>query len=299
MNSGAKNRPAASSFLSNTNWGAMNFIEFDDDVFVKFKELIYRESGIKLTDLKKALIQARLSKRLRFLGIPSYRDYYQYLIENYNEEKIEFINALTTNKTEFFREGRHFEFINDFCLPEFVSRGKKTIKIWSAGCSTGEEAYSIAITMREYFGQGKSPEIKILATDIDTNVLGKAYSGMYTLDQVRDVNADLLKKYFLRGTGDNEGFFRVKDDIRNMILFRRLNLLDDPYPMKGPFDIIFCRNVIIYFDRPTQKDLFEKFYRYLDDDGYLFIGHSENLASVSSRFTALGHTMYRKSMLQL
>jgi chemotaxis protein methyltransferase CheR len=277
----------------------MNFIEFDDDVFIKFKELIYQEAGIKLTDLKKALIQARLSKRLRFLGIPSYRDYYRYLIDNYNDEKIEFINAITTNKTEFFREGKHFEFMRDFCLPEFDSRGKKTIKIWSAGCSTGEEAYSIAITLREYYPAGKSPEIKILATDIDTNVLEKAFTGVYTLEQVKDIDVSVMKKYFLRGTGDNEGLFRVKDEIRNMILFRRLNLLDDAYPMKGKFDIMFCRNVIIYFDRPTQKDLFEKFSHYLDDDGYLFIGHSENLTSVSTRFTLQGHTIYRKSIMQL
>lgn len=299
MNSGAKNRLGASSSLNDNRRGAMNFIEFDDDVFVKFKELIYQEAGIKLTDLKKALIQARLSKRLRFLGIPSYRDYYEYLIENYNEEKIEFINAITTNKTEFFREGRHFEFIRDTCLPEFESRGKKTIKIWSAGCSTGEEAYSIAITLREYFDKGKSPEIKILATDIDTNVLEKAYNGVYTFEQIKEIDVPVLKKYFMRGRGDNEGFFKVKDEIRNLIVFRRLNLLDDAYPMKGKFDIIFCRNVIIYFDRPTQRDLFEKFYRYLDDEGYLFIGHSENLTSVSNRFTLLGHTIYRKSIMQL
>jgi chemotaxis protein methyltransferase CheR len=299
VNSGIKNRPDASSYLNDNHRTAMNFIEFDDDLFIKFKELIYQEAGIKLTDLKKALIQARLSKRLRYLGIPSYRDYYYYLIDHFTEEKIEFINAITTNKTEFFREGRHFEFIKDSCLPEFEIRGKKKIKIWSAGCSTGEEAYSIAITLREFYAGGRSPEIRILATDIDTNVLERAYSGLYTLEQVKDIDIALLKKYFKRGTGDNEGLFRVKDEIRDMILFRRLNLLDDTYPMKGKFDILFCRNVIIYFDRPTQKDLFEKFSRYLDEEGYLFIGHSENLTSVSNKFTLLGHTIYRKSILQL
>ena len=277
----------------------MNYIDFDDDLFIKFKELIYQEAGIKLTELKKALIQARLTKRLRHLGIPSYRDYYHYLIDHFSDEKIEFINAITTNKTEFFRENKHFEFIRDYCLPEFDGRGKQKIKIWSAGCSTGEEAYSIAITMREFYGGSASPQVRILATDIDTNVLEKAYSGVYTLDQVKDIDIALLKKYFKRGAGENEGLFRVKDEIRDMILFRRLNLLDESYPMKGKFDIIFCRNVIIYFDRPTQKELFEKFSRYLDDEGYLFIGHSENLTSVSNKFSLLGHTIYRKSILQL
>ncbi|MBP7735239.1 MAG: protein-glutamate O-methyltransferase [Spirochaetes bacterium] len=277
----------------------MNFIEFDDDVFIKFKELIYQEAGIKLTDLKKALIQARLSKRLRFLGLSSYRDYYNYLIDNYNEEKIEFINAITTNKTEFFREFKHFDYMRDNCFPDFIERGKKTIKIWSAGCSTGEEPYSIAITVKEFFGSAKTPEIKILATDIDTNVLEKAYAGMYTLEQVKDIDVSVLKKYFMRGTGGNEGLFKVKDEIRKMVTIRRLNLLEDAYPMKGKMDIIFCRNVIIYFDRPTQKVLFERFGRYLDDDGYLFIGHSENLTSITNRFTLLGHTIYRKSIMQL
>lgn len=299
MNSGTRDRRAVSSSSNKISQAAMNFIEFDDDVFIKFKELIYQEAGIKLTDLKKALIQARLSKRLRLLGLSSYRDYYQYLIDNYNDEKIEFINAITTNKTEFFREFKHFEYMRDYCLPDFQERGRKTIKIWSAGCSTGEEAYSIAITVREFFGFAKTPEIKILATDIDTNVLEKAYSGLYSLEQVKDIDVSVLKKYFMRGTGVNEGLFKVKDEIRKMVTIRRLNLLDGSYPMKGKMDIIFCRNVIIYFDRPTQKVLFERFSRYLDDDGYLFIGHSENLTSITNRFTLLGHTIYRKSIMQL
>lgn len=297
MNSGTRNRPDGSSSSNNGHRVVMNFIEFDDELFLKFKELIYQEAGIKLTDLKKALVQARLSKRLRCLGIPSYRDYYQYLVENFSDEKIEFINAITTNKTEFFREGSHFAFLTKQCLPELQSRGKKKITVWSAGCSTGEEAYSIAITIREYFAESPAPEVRILATDIDTNVLERALNGVYTFEQVKEIELPILKKYFMRGVGDNEGLFRVKDELRNMVLFRRLNLLDDAYPMKGRFDVIFCRNVIIYFDRPTQRTLFEKFSRYLDDQGYLFIGHSENLTSISNKFTLLGQTIYRKSFM--
>ena len=137
--------------------------------------------------------------------------------------------------------------------------------------------------------------MKILATDIDTSVLQKAEAGLYTCEQVKDIDLALLKKYFLRGTGENEGLFKVKDTLKNMVSFRRLNLLDDSYPMKGKFDIIFCRNVIIYFDRHIQRELFEKFNTCLRDDGYLFIGHSENIMGVSDRFTLLGHTIYRKT----
>jgi chemotaxis protein methyltransferase CheR len=275
------------------------FSGFDDEVFVKFKELIYREAGIKLTDLKKALIQARLSKRLRLLGLKSYQAYYEYLMEHFDQEKIEFINAITTNKTEFFRENRHFDFIRDRCLPDFESEGRKTIRIWSAGCSSGEEPYTIAITIREFYEGERLPDVKILATDIDTSVLEKAAAGVYTYDQVKDIDIAFLKKYFLRGTGDNAGYFKVKDSLKQMIMFRRLNLLDEMYPMKGRFDMIFCRNVIIYFDRPTQRVLFEKFNTCLSDDGYLFIGHSENITGVSDRFTLLGHTIYKKALLRL
>ncbi len=273
----------------------MIFTEFDDELFGAFKEIVYREAGIKLSDLKKALLKARLSKRLRALGLNSYREYHRYLMENYDDELIEFVNAITTNKTEFFREQRHFDYMREFCLPEFERRGKRELRIWSAGCSTGEEPYTIAMVLSEYFENRKGMDIKILATDIDTTVVGKGIAGVYPLEQVKDIEISILKKYFKRGSGDNEGLFMAKDCLKRMIQFRRLNLLDSGYPMKKKFDIIFCRNVIIYFDKRTQEKLFERLSDYLDEDGYLFIGHSENITGISNRFDLIGHTIYRRS----
>lgn len=265
-----------------------------DDEFNLIKDVIYRESGIRLTEMKKALVQARLMKRLRELKLPDYREYCHFLNNNYDREIINLINCITTNKTDFFREPKHFEFLQEVALPEFEHSGRKRITIWSAGCSTGAEPYTIAITLREYFAGRSMPEVKILATDIDTQVLRRGEEGIYSYNEVDTIDIELLRRYFKRGTGENEGFFKVKDSVQNMISFRRLNLLDDTYPMRGRFDIIFCRNVIIYFDTASRNRLFEKFHACLSDDGYLIMGHSETLAGMTTRFRFVGHTIYRK-----
>lgn len=271
----------------------INF-QLSDSDFEKFKELIYREAGIHLTEMKKALVQARLTKRIRALGLVSFSDYHRYLLENSEEEMVNFINSITTNKTEFFRESKHFEFINDFVLPNLEEKKVNRIRIWSAGCSTGEEPYTLAITVLEYFRDRALPDVKILATDIDTTVLEKGQRGIYREDQLVNMDRDLIQRYFLRGKGEDAGHYQVKDFVKRLVFFRRLNLQMDAYPMKGPFHMIFCRNVIIYFDKDTQKRLFERFYRYLDDDGYLFIGHSENISNLTNRFNLVGNTTYRK-----
>jgi len=270
-----------------------NYILEDHD-FNRLRDIVYKEAGIKLSDVKKILMQSRLMKRLRELRLDSFAEYYDYLIENYNEEKINFINLITTNKTDFFRENDHFEFMKNVLLPEYQRRGMKEIRIWSAGCSTGEEPYTIAMVISEFFGTSNPPEILILATDIDTQVLQKAKNGIYSEDHLATVDQKYLKKYFIPGTGENEGYYRVSDSLKELIYFRRLNLLQDEYPMKKQFDIIFCRNVIIYFDRETQKKLFAKFYHYLKDDGCLLIGHSENITSITNQFMLAGRTIYRK-----
>ena len=210
-----------------------------DDEFNLIKDVIYRESGIRLTEMKKALVQARLMKRLRELKLPDYREYCHFLTNNYDREIINLINCITTNKTDFFREPKHFEFLQEVALPELEHSGRKRITIWSAGCSTGAEPYTIAITLREYFAGRSMPEVKILATDIDTQVLRRGEEGIYSYNEVDTINIELLRRYFKRGTGENEGFFKVKDSVQNMISFRRLNLLDD-IPDEGRFDIIFC-----------------------------------------------------------
>lgn len=271
-------------------------IELDEKQFNLFREIIYREAGIKLSDMKKALVQSRLLRRLRELHIFSYDDYYSFLQDNYSQEIINLINCITTNKTEFFREARHFDFMHQVVLPEYVRMKKKTLRIWSAGCSTGEEPYTIAITLLEFFKDMQMPDIKILATDIDTHVLELALDGRYKKEILEMLNVDMLRRYFLKGSDVNLGFYRVKDHVKKYIYFRRLNLLSDHYPMKNQFDIIFCRNVIIYFDKETQKRLFGKFYQYLKDDGYLFLGHSESLTDENNRFTFQGNSIYRKKV---
>lgn len=266
-----------------------------DEEFNLFRKMIYQEAGINLTDMKRALLQARITRRCRELSINSFRAYYDYLRDNYESEKFHFINAITTNKTEFFREKRHFEFMNEVVLPEFENSGRRELKIWSSACSTGEEPYTIAITLMEYFKNRKKPDIKILATDIDTNVLETARNGVYRKELLGDVEGDLLKRYFYRGTGDKEGTFKVKESLSELIHFRRLNLMDSSYPMKGTFAVIFCRNVIIYFDKETQKRVFKTMHRYLDEDGYLFLGHSENITSITRDYRIIGSTIYSKA----
>lgn len=267
-----------------------------DGEFNLIKEVVHRESGIRLTEMKKALVQSRLMKRLRELRMCGYGEYCRYLENHYDQEVVNLINCITTNKTDFFREGKHFEYLRGVVLPEFERAGKERVRIWSAGCSTGAEPYSIAMTVCEHYAGRSMPDMKILATDIDTQVLRRGEEGIYGMNEVEGIDSALLRKYFMKGTGGNEGAFKVKDAVRERICFGRLNLLDDAYPMKGRFDIIFCRNVIIYFDIESRKRLFDKFHDYLQDDGYLIMGHSETLAGLSNRFRFIGNTIYKKAV---
>ena len=272
----------------------INNYNLSDIDFIKLRDIIYKEAGIKLADVKKILMQSRLIKRLRDLKLDNFTEYHEYLLNNYEVEKINFINAITTNKTDFFRENDHFEFMKKKILPEFENKKEKELRIWSAGCSTGEEPYTIAITLLEYFNGRISPELLILATDIDTQVLDKAQDGNYPADHLAEVDPKYLKTYFTRNENSKGDFYRVKDQLKEIVYFRRLNLLSEEYPMKKKFDIIFCRNVIIYFDRETQKKLFEKYHSFLKDDGYLLIGHSENITSITNKFVLAGRTIYKK-----
>ena len=265
-----------------------------DKEFHFIKEIVYKESGIRLTEMKKALVQSRLLKRLRELKMGDYGDYCRYLEDNYAHEVVNLINCITTNKTDFFREPKHFEFMREVFLPEFAAAGRTRLRIWSAGCSTGAEPYSIAATLLDYYVGKRMPDVKILATDIDTQVLRKGEEGLYRLEEIESMDVPLLQKYFMRGTGAHKGTFRVKESVKKLVHFGRLNLLDDAYPMKGPFNLIFCRNVIIYFDVDSRKRLFDKFHAFLHDDGYLIMGHSETLTGLTNRFHFLGNTIYKK-----
>lgn len=281
----------------------MNQETLKDDLFQKFSALVYETAGIHLHEGKKALLQARLSKRLRATGIRSFKEYYDYITRPENvEEFIRFIDAISTNLTYFFREEQHFQFLEDRALPEIVrmktEEGSRRIRMWSAGCSSGEEPYSIAICALEFF-ERKTPGIKwdfkILATDISTRVLQTAIRGLYSKDKVERVPASLRAKYFrkVKTPDTGEYLYEVAPVLKEVITFRRLNL-KDPYPFHGPFEAIFCRNVMIYFDKPTQQELIRKMTSYLAPGGYFFVGHSESLTGLSHGLKYIQPAVYKK-----
>lgn len=268
--------------------------EFSRSDFEHIRDLVGDRTGIVLSDHKIDMVYGRLSRRLRQLGIQKFSDYLSQLSSD-EQELIEFTNALTTNLTSFFREPHHFEFLKNEGLPDILkNRPNKKLRIWSAGCSTGEEPYTIAMTVKEAMVSHYNWDIKILATDLDTNVVNRARAGVYSQDKVNGVDKTRLKKWFRKGRGGgHEGQMKVSGDLQELITFKQLNLMHE-WPMRGPFDIIFCRNVVIYFNKDTQRELFDRYADYLADDGYLFVGHSESLAKVSDRFKLIGKTIYHK-----
>ncbi len=268
---------------------------FTDQDLARLRELIYRHTGIHMAENRRDLIYGRLSRRLRTLGLDSFADYCR-LIEDGHEEELEhFRNAVTTNLTAFFRERHHFEYLADELLPELVrAKGaERRLRFWSAGCSTGEEPYSLAMVLRESLPDFQQWDVRILATDLDSQVLGRAEQGVYEIQNIERVLGPRLKRWFLRGSGPFQGKARVKPELREMVQFRQLNLMD-AWPMKGPFDAIFCRNVLIYFDKETQKRLFERFAALLPMGGNLFIGHSESPLDLTDRFELIGKSVYRR-----
>lgn len=271
--------------------------EFDltDRDFDRIRNLAMKHLGIALADTKRELVYSRLTKRLRQLGMSGFSDYCDLLETGGAGELVHFTNAITTNLTSFFRENHHFEALTKTLLPELMKKKSRDrrLRIWSAGCSTGEEPYSIAMAVKETILQGSHWDVKILATDIDSNVLATASHGVYGLERVGNISQKRLKQWFMRGRGEHEGMAKVSSELQDMITFRRLNLMEE-WPVKGYFDVIFCRNVVIYFDKETQKNLFDRFAEKVDDHGYIIVGHSESLFNVTDRFELLGQTIYRK-----
>ena len=272
--------------------------EFSDQDFQRIRRIINEVAGISLADGKRELVYSRLSRRLRQLGLRRFDEYCRLLEPGGDSEELgEFVNALTTNLTAFFREPHHFEFLAEELLPALTRErafGNRRLRVWSAGCSTGEEPYSIAMVLRELL-PAVGWDVKILATDLDSNVLATAERGVYEWERVKGLSEARLRRWFLRGRGAQEGRVQVAPALREMIAFRRLNLMEE-WPMRGFFDVVFCRNVVIYFDKPTQRELFERFADILVDRGHLFVGHSESLFKVTERFTPLGKTIYRKCL---
>jgi chemotaxis protein methyltransferase CheR len=264
--------------------------------FQLFQEIIHRETGIHMSDKKKKLIVARLSKRLRALNLQSFTQYYEYLNDGTDagNEIVNLINRITTNKTNFFREKHHFDFLAYELFPQMIARsevsGARRLRIWSAGCSSGEEPYTLAMIAAEAFKSQRGWDIKILATDLDTEILQKAIAGVYPTQTVAPIPKEYLGRYFTRSTDG----YTAGNGLKSMITFRKLNLMNATFPMKRPFDIIFCRNVIIYFDVPTKESLLIRFYHHLKEGGYMFIGHSESLMHMRDKYKYLKHTIYKR-----
>ena len=272
--------------------------QLTDSQFRQFSELVYKQTGIYLKPEKKQLLNARLGKRLRACSIDSFKRYYEFVCNDESGgELISLINSVSTNFTSFFREQAHFDYMVSTVLPAFSAlknSSRTKLNIWSAACSSGEEPYTISMTLEEYMAENKGAiDYKIIATDISTRVLGQAERGVYSEDRVSKVPPMLLQKYFRRGVRNASGYFKVKDSLGRNLLFQRINLMDE-FLWQEPMDIIFCRNVMIYFNIETQQELVDKFYRCLADGGYLFIGHSESIARLSHKFSQVAATVYRK-----
>ncbi len=261
--------------------------EFTAEDFAEVRRLIYTHAGISLSKSKEDMVYSRLARRLRALKLTRFQDYLRLLKTGDGAEWEPFVNALTTNLTAFFREAHHFEILKDFLR----TRRQRPITLWSAAASTGEEPYSIAMTALETLPDAANV-VRILASDLDTQVLERAREGIYALDRVAKLGEARLRRFFLRGTGSREGLVRVRPELRAMVHFFQLNLLDVQWPIKTPLDAIFCRNVMIYFDKPTQYRILQRMKPLLKADGLLFLGHSEAIYHAADLFRLRGQTVY-------
>jgi len=263
--------------------------DFTNKDFERIRDLAHERAGIFLSPKKRDMVYSRIARRLRALGLTNFDQYLHQLEENEDEAQ-DFINALTTNLTSFFREAHHFDLLADQLLQAAATR-KGPLKIWSSACSTGEEAYSLAMTAIEAFGSW-TPPVRILATDVDTNVLQQAKRGVYASDRVAKMREDRMKSFFVRGKGKHMGMVKIRSQVKDLIHFNSLNLLAPNWPIKGPFDAIFCRNVMIYFDKPTQYKVLSRFHPLLTPEGLLYAGHSESFQHASDIFRLKGKTVF-------
>jgi len=284
-------------------------IGLSDSDFELFRKLIYEKSGISLNESKKELLRTRLRARIERQGLSSYREYYDYVRnDKTGQALVPLLDDISTNLTSFYREINHFNFLRKI-LPEWIERKRAmremSFRIWSAGCSTGEEPYTLAFVMLEFLGREmRQWDLKILATDLSTEVLSQAMEGKYDVERLKDVPPAIAKEYFVHGTGDmrtksgkvlrNRAVVRIVPEVRSLISFTRFNLMEQHFPFKRQFDFIFCRNVMIYFDKPTQEVLVNKYYHFLKPGGYLLIGHSESLTGLKQKYKYIQPTIYQK-----
>lgn len=270
--------------------------------FEQFSALIYDEVGIKMPPAKKTMLEARLQKRLKALGMHSFQEYADFIfsVVGRDQEIVHLIDVVTTNKTDFFREPQHFDFLVREAIPTMRQiRGAgdsplNPFRIWSAGCSTGEEPYTMAMVLSDYAAANHDFKFSILASDICTQVIQKASSAIYGEDRTDTIPLSMKKKYLLRSKDRSKGLVRIAPELRSSVSFKRVNFMDDQFGIHERQDAIFCRNVVIYFDKPTQAALMKKFHRQLVTGGYLFIGHSETLNGLDVPFSQVANTVYRK-----
>jgi chemotaxis protein methyltransferase CheR len=257
--------------------------------FEHVQKLIYQRAGISLHDGKHAMVYSRLSRRLRETGHQSFKDYLRWLESTDGPEWQEFVNALTTNLTSFFREGHHFQILGDYLKSDKFPGG---CKIWCSAASTGEEPYSIAMTAVEALGSTKN--FSLAASDIDSKVLHAAAQGVYRADALKGIDQGRLQRFFLKGKGGNAGMARVKPELREKIDFLMVNLIKNDWPFRDPFDVVFCRNVMIYFDAATQRQVLERIHKVMKPGGLLFVGHAENFSDSRDLFALKGKTVYER-----
>jgi len=267
-------------------------------LFSKFQQLIYHEAGIWLATHKHALLTGRLARRLRLLGLSNMQEYYQLVTQpDQQHERSVMIDCITTNETHFFREPRHFQFLEREVFPKWQREAESgerlaRLRVWSAGCSTGEEPYSLAMSLLKHFPENKGWDLEVLGTDISTRVLEKARTAMYPIEKSKDIPAEYLHAYMLKGNGDHKGVMTVGPELHRVVRFARINLHADSYPVVGSFDLIFCRNVLIYFDQESKMKVIGGILRHLASSGLLFVGHSEHLGAIAPNLKTVAPTIH-------
>ncbi len=261
--------------------------------FQKFRDLVYERSGISLGPGKESLVAARVGKRMRALGLTVYEDYLAHVQRDQTgEEIVLLLDAISTNVTSFYREGAHFEMLSGL-MEKWIGQGQRRFRFWSAACSTGEEPYTMAITLREALG-GRPADVRILATDISTRALGRAIEGVYEAEKVAPIPLQVRNRYFDMVREGADKRYAARAELKEMVAFRRLNLSSPPFPMQGPMDAVFCRNVMIYFDATVRRNLLAEIHRLLKPGGYLMVGHAESLTGVANGFRTVKPSVYVK-----
>ncbi|PID90203.1 MAG: chemotaxis protein CheR [Bacteroidetes bacterium] len=271
--------------------------ELGDAEFARLSTFIYSTAGIKMPPAKRIMLQSRLQKRLVELGMSDFKTYTDYVLSErgQQEELVHMLDVVSTNKTDFFREPIHFDFLRDQVLPEFYDGGGRTLKVWSAGCSSGEEPYTIAMVISEFLkGRGGGLDYSIIGTDLSTRILSAAVNAVYKEDRVEGVPLEIKRAYMLRSKDRTNPTVRMVPDIRRKIRFQRLNFMDASYNLNEMFDVVFCRNVLIYFDRATQEAVIRKQCAKLRKGGYFFLGHSESIMSMDLPLESIRPTIFRR-----